>query len=220
MAENAARVDWAGVGVRLAQRFTTPRSIGLAVERAVADARIRARARELAVGTRPTTRPRGPPTSSNASPAAGWASPPPDSPCPARPTLLGRLLRPDRASRSGVAQRQKHSTVNRRVVGSNPTPGSFQLHDGAHGAPFGRSTGCLAVASPDRRPARRGSSFFSAPQVALAGGAAGAFGRERLASRRSACRASSIYATRNCRTPPEGAPLGRRRRRAGPRRRR
>lgn len=49
MNENAARIDWAGVGVRLPRRFTTPRSIGLAVERALADARMRARARELAV---------------------------------------------------------------------------------------------------------------------------------------------------------------------------
>lgn len=36
MNENAARVDWAGVGVRLPRRATTPRSVGLAVGRALA----------------------------------------------------------------------------------------------------------------------------------------------------------------------------------------
>ncbi|MBJ7331187.1 MAG: glycosyltransferase [Solirubrobacteraceae bacterium] len=36
MNENAARVDWAGVGVRLPRRATTPRAIGLAVGRALA----------------------------------------------------------------------------------------------------------------------------------------------------------------------------------------
>ena len=48
MNENAARIDWAGVGVRLPRRFTTPRSIGLAVERALDDQALRRRARELA----------------------------------------------------------------------------------------------------------------------------------------------------------------------------
>lgn len=48
MNENAARVDWAGVGVRLPRRFTTPRSVGLAVERALADDGMRARVRALA----------------------------------------------------------------------------------------------------------------------------------------------------------------------------
>ena len=36
MAENAARVDWAGVGVRLAPRFCTPWGVRLAVRRALA----------------------------------------------------------------------------------------------------------------------------------------------------------------------------------------
>lgn len=36
MNENAARIDWAGVGVRLPRRATTPRSVGLAVGRALA----------------------------------------------------------------------------------------------------------------------------------------------------------------------------------------
>jgi hypothetical protein len=48
MNENAARIDWAGVGVRLPRRFTTPRSIGLAVERALADDDMRARVGALA----------------------------------------------------------------------------------------------------------------------------------------------------------------------------
>lgn len=48
MNENAARVDWAGVGVRLPRRLSTPRAIRLAVRAALADPRLRARARELA----------------------------------------------------------------------------------------------------------------------------------------------------------------------------
>jgi UDP:flavonoid glycosyltransferase YjiC (YdhE family) len=35
MAENAARVDWAGLGVRLPRRFCTPRGVRLAVRRAL-----------------------------------------------------------------------------------------------------------------------------------------------------------------------------------------
>lgn len=48
MNENAARVDWAGAGVRLPRRFVTARALRLAVERALADPSIRRRARELA----------------------------------------------------------------------------------------------------------------------------------------------------------------------------
>jgi UDP:flavonoid glycosyltransferase YjiC (YdhE family) len=48
MAENAARVDWAGVGVRVPRRLCTPRAIGLAVGRALARPGLRRRARELA----------------------------------------------------------------------------------------------------------------------------------------------------------------------------
>jgi UDP:flavonoid glycosyltransferase YjiC (YdhE family) len=48
MNENAARVDWAGVGVRLPRRLTTARAVRLAVRAALADPRLRARARELA----------------------------------------------------------------------------------------------------------------------------------------------------------------------------
>jgi UDP:flavonoid glycosyltransferase YjiC (YdhE family) len=48
MSENAARLDWAGAGVRLPRRFVSPRPLRLAVERALADPAIRARARELA----------------------------------------------------------------------------------------------------------------------------------------------------------------------------
>jgi UDP:flavonoid glycosyltransferase YjiC (YdhE family) len=48
MAENAARVDWAGLGVRLPRRLVGPRTLRLAVERALGDARIRARARAVA----------------------------------------------------------------------------------------------------------------------------------------------------------------------------
>jgi UDP:flavonoid glycosyltransferase YjiC (YdhE family) len=47
MNENAARVDWAGVGVRLPRRMVGPRAIGLAVGRALARPGLRQRAREL-----------------------------------------------------------------------------------------------------------------------------------------------------------------------------
>jgi MGT family glycosyltransferase len=52
MSENAARVDWAGAGVRVPRRFATPRVLRLAVERALGDPSISARARELAAWSR------------------------------------------------------------------------------------------------------------------------------------------------------------------------
>jgi UDP:flavonoid glycosyltransferase YjiC (YdhE family) len=48
MNENAARVDWAGVGVRLPRRMASARPLALAVGRALARPGLRARARELA----------------------------------------------------------------------------------------------------------------------------------------------------------------------------
>jgi UDP:flavonoid glycosyltransferase YjiC (YdhE family) len=48
MPENAARVDWAGLGVRLAPRFCTPWGVRLAVNRALSNPRLRARAAEVA----------------------------------------------------------------------------------------------------------------------------------------------------------------------------
>ncbi len=48
MNENAARLDWAGAGVRVPRRFVSPRVLRLAVERALDDPSIRARSRELA----------------------------------------------------------------------------------------------------------------------------------------------------------------------------
>jgi UDP:flavonoid glycosyltransferase YjiC (YdhE family) len=48
MAENAARVDWAGVGLRLPWRFATPAGVRLAVRRALASDSLARRARELA----------------------------------------------------------------------------------------------------------------------------------------------------------------------------
>ncbi|MBE2316656.1 glycosyl transferase [Solirubrobacter sp. CPCC 204708] len=48
MAETAARVDWAGVGVRLAPRFSTPWGVRLAVRRALRSRGLRLRAGELA----------------------------------------------------------------------------------------------------------------------------------------------------------------------------
>jgi UDP:flavonoid glycosyltransferase YjiC (YdhE family) len=48
MAENAARADWAGVGVRLPWRLLSPFTLRLAVRRALARRSLAARARELA----------------------------------------------------------------------------------------------------------------------------------------------------------------------------
>jgi UDP:flavonoid glycosyltransferase YjiC (YdhE family) len=48
MNENAARLDWAGAGVRLPRRFVSPRPLRLAVERALSEPSIRERAGELA----------------------------------------------------------------------------------------------------------------------------------------------------------------------------
>jgi UDP:flavonoid glycosyltransferase YjiC (YdhE family) len=51
MNENAARVAWAGAGVRIPRRLVCARTVRLAVVRALADPSITARARELAVWT-------------------------------------------------------------------------------------------------------------------------------------------------------------------------
>jgi UDP:flavonoid glycosyltransferase YjiC (YdhE family) len=48
MNESAARSDWAGVGVRVPRRLCAPRPVRLAVERALAEPRLRGRARALA----------------------------------------------------------------------------------------------------------------------------------------------------------------------------
>lgn len=48
MNENAARVDWAGAGVRVPRRFVSPRTVRLAVERVLAEPSIAARARSFA----------------------------------------------------------------------------------------------------------------------------------------------------------------------------
>ena len=48
MAENAARVDWAGLGVRLAPRFCTPWGVRLAVRRALRTPSLWERAAEVA----------------------------------------------------------------------------------------------------------------------------------------------------------------------------
>ena len=44
MNESAARIDWAGVGVRVPRRLCGPRPIGLAVERVLSSPRMRDRA--------------------------------------------------------------------------------------------------------------------------------------------------------------------------------
>ena len=48
MNESAARIDWAGVGVRVPRRLCAPGPVRLAVERALAEPRMRERAGELA----------------------------------------------------------------------------------------------------------------------------------------------------------------------------
>jgi UDP:flavonoid glycosyltransferase YjiC (YdhE family) len=48
MNENAARVDWAGAGVRLPRRMCTPWAVRLAVQRALSEPRLARRAAELA----------------------------------------------------------------------------------------------------------------------------------------------------------------------------
>jgi UDP:flavonoid glycosyltransferase YjiC (YdhE family) len=52
MAENAARADWAGVGVRLPWRLLGPRTLRLAVRRALGEERLAAGARELGAWAR------------------------------------------------------------------------------------------------------------------------------------------------------------------------
>jgi UDP:flavonoid glycosyltransferase YjiC (YdhE family) len=52
MGENAARLDWAGAGVRLPWRFTGPRAVRLAVQRALAEPALTRRATELATWAR------------------------------------------------------------------------------------------------------------------------------------------------------------------------
>ena len=47
MAENAARIRWAGAGVSLPRRLTTPRGMRLAVRRVLGEPRYRRRAEEL-----------------------------------------------------------------------------------------------------------------------------------------------------------------------------
>jgi UDP:flavonoid glycosyltransferase YjiC (YdhE family) len=48
MNENAARADWAGVGVRVPWRFVSPSTLRMAVRRALDEPGLHARARELA----------------------------------------------------------------------------------------------------------------------------------------------------------------------------
>jgi UDP:flavonoid glycosyltransferase YjiC (YdhE family) len=50
MAENAARADWAGVGVRLPWPLLTPATLRLAARRALHDHRLRAAARRMSLG--------------------------------------------------------------------------------------------------------------------------------------------------------------------------
>jgi UDP:flavonoid glycosyltransferase YjiC (YdhE family) len=51
MNENAARVDWAGAGVRVPRRFISPRPVRIAVEQVLNDPSIHARVQELVAWT-------------------------------------------------------------------------------------------------------------------------------------------------------------------------
>jgi UDP:flavonoid glycosyltransferase YjiC (YdhE family) len=57
MNENAARVAWAGLGVRLPRRFATPRAVRLAVATALADPSLRDRVRAVAAAPAATSGP-------------------------------------------------------------------------------------------------------------------------------------------------------------------
>ena len=57
MNENAARLDWAGLGVRLPKRLLSPATLRLAVERALAEPQLRANARTAAQWTTVNERP-------------------------------------------------------------------------------------------------------------------------------------------------------------------
>ena len=52
MNENAARLDWAGAGVRVPRRFVGPRALRLAVERTLEEPSITATARRMATWSR------------------------------------------------------------------------------------------------------------------------------------------------------------------------
>jgi UDP:flavonoid glycosyltransferase YjiC (YdhE family) len=52
MNESAARIDWAGLGVRVPRRLCGPRAVRLAVERALSDKRLRMRAEAIAAWSR------------------------------------------------------------------------------------------------------------------------------------------------------------------------
>ncbi|HEY7620541.1 MAG TPA: nucleotide disphospho-sugar-binding domain-containing protein [Solirubrobacteraceae bacterium] len=52
MNENAARIDWAGVGVRVPRRLCGPRAVRLAVERALSDTRMRVHAESISAWSR------------------------------------------------------------------------------------------------------------------------------------------------------------------------
>jgi UDP:flavonoid glycosyltransferase YjiC (YdhE family) len=52
MNENAARIDWAGLGVRVPRRLCGPRAVRLAVERALSEPHLRSRAAAIAAWSR------------------------------------------------------------------------------------------------------------------------------------------------------------------------
>ena len=115
MAENAARVDWAGVGVRLAPRFCTPWGVRLAVRRALAQPALRTRAAELARVGRRTPGPRPPRPSWSAGPRRAWAR--------CRGVGAGRLGRPDLGRcRSGRACRPRPGRCRRRRTRRSGSP--------------------------------------------------------------------------------------------------
>jgi UDP:flavonoid glycosyltransferase YjiC (YdhE family) len=81
MGENAARLDWSGLGVRLPQRLLSPATVGLAVERALADGAMRSRVRSVAAWAS-----RNDGSTRAAEAVEGLAGQPADPPLTARPT--------------------------------------------------------------------------------------------------------------------------------------
>jgi UDP:flavonoid glycosyltransferase YjiC (YdhE family) len=123
MNENAARLDWAGAGVRLPRRFTAPRPLRLAVEQALEETAIRGRARELA-GWWASNDPAETaaalveqlPATSNSLPPANSPPPLPARPDPA-PTRLALSGTPD-----GPRQGRPEGVLKLRGWDSNPQP--------------------------------------------------------------------------------------------------
>ena len=144
--ERRARVDWAGAGVRVPRRFISPRPLRLAVERALDEPSIRARARELAeLGPHSRRRGRGGGAGRAAGRAKklrGWDSNP-------QPSVNSRLL--CQLSYPGSRMLPRKGSLQHTRPESHAIPSStsaWQLeHRSTHFAPRSRSFSS-AMATP------------------------------------------------------------------------